>query len=276
MKKMKEIESLDEVKQIGLNGLVAFDNFCREYKLKYSIAAGTMIGAVRHKGFIPWDDDVDLYMDRNEYDKLILLVKEGKQLPDESFDIYLPELKNYIYPFIKIVNNKTLVFEKNVNKKFAIGVWLDIFPLDNCGDSMAEAQKIMHEMTCYSKKLMRTVTLYDGKNLEAYFKNIYVWVYKYILRRNYHIYKHKKICFKFPEGGRYKGNLIWPWLEKGGLCDIYPAEYFDGYTEIEFEGRKFMIFSHYDEILQKRYGDYMTLPKEKDRVGHEFHAYYLD
>lgn len=274
---MKKIKLLSDIKKISFQGLRAFDSFCKKYNLKYSLAGGTMLGAVRHKGFIPWDDDIDLYMERIEYDKLISLIKNGKVLEDSDFEFLLPKQDKYPYPFIKIVNKKTIVYEKNVNPKYAIGVWLDIFPIDNCGNSIKEVRKVVYDMEKLSRKISRTIVVYTQKTAITYLKTLYITILKFIFRMNYKKYVNKKLTYKFPEDSIYKGNMIWIfWDGKDKFCDVYPAEYFDGYTEIEFEGEKFMIFSHYDEILRKRYGDYMKLPKEEDRVGHEFCAYYLD
>ena len=273
---MKRIKSLDEIKRIGLQGLQTFDRFCRENDLKYSLAAGTMLGAVRHKGFIPWDDDVDIYMDRVEYDKFICLIKQGKKLDNMNFEVCLPEKKNYPYPFVKIINNKTVVYEKNIKKEYSLGVWLDIFPLDYCGETKKEAEKIYSYMGKNSRKLMQLIMHYEEKNIIAYLKNCYIWVFRNIIKGNYLIYKKQKLSYQFPCKTKYKGLLIWPYLQAGKLCDVYLDEWFQEYEEIEFEGDMYMVFSCYKEILQKRYGDYMQLPPKEAQVSHAFEAYYLE
>lgn len=273
---MRKIEQLDEIKEISLRGLILFDEFCKKHNLKYSLAAGTMIGAVRHKGFIPWDDDIDLFMDRCEYEKLIRLVKEKQVLSDENYEFYIPDREGYIYPFIKIINNKTIVYEKNIQRKYAIGVWIDIFPIDNCGRTLEEARTTMKCMCELSTKLRHSVSIYKIHSGIDILKNIYVFFLRIVLGGDYKKYKALKLSYIFPEDAIYKGQLMWPYVQPNKLYDIYPAEFFSDYTEIEFENHLFMIFSRYEELLEARYGDYMQLPSEENRVAHEFEAYYLD
>jgi len=82
--------------------------------------------------------------------------------------------------------------------------------------------------------------------------------------------------YKFPESGKYMGPIVWTFLKGQDLCDVYPTEYFASYTMAEFENREFMMFAHFDEILRYRYGDYMALPKQKDRISHGLSVYYIN
>lgn len=272
---MKKIDSLDKVKEIELQGLKTFKEFCKKYDLKYSLAAGSMIGAVRHKGFIPWDDDIDIYMVRDEYDKFMNLIRHGKKLEDKNFTVRLPEDENYLYPFVKIVNKNTLVYEKNVEKKYALGLWVDIFPLDYCGDKISEVKKMHRFMKNTSKKLMLSAMHYSGNTLIDKLKNIYIWLFKHIFGGNYQKYKDKKLHYRFPKEGKYIGQMIWYPSKMRGLHDIYLSDWFQEYVEIEFEGEQYPIFSCYDEILRQRYGSYMRIPKENERKTHEMLAFYV-
>lgn len=272
---MKQIETISEIQKISLKGLQTFDFFCRKHNLKYSLAAGSMIGAVRHQGFIPWDDDIDLYMLREEYERLISLIKEGEQFEDTEFEVYIPERENYIYPFIKIVHKKTIVYEKNVNRDYAIGIWIDIFPIDYCGNSLEEAGKIWDEMEKSTVGIMRSVAKYDDSTIISAMKNVYVWFYRNVFRNNYKKYVQQKLNYHFPaQKGLYMGQLVWPFIHGKKLCDVYPAECFEDYEEISFEGKNYMIFSGYREILRQRYGMYMQLPPKEQQVGHDFCAFY--
>ena len=127
---MIKIENLDEIKKIELGILISFDKFCRNNDIKYSLGAGTMIGAVRHGGFIPWDDDIDIFMLRKEYDTFLKLVAQNNFTLDETFYTVLnPENKENIHPFIKIVDTRTIAYEQNRMKKYMKGIWMDILSL---------------------------------------------------------------------------------------------------------------------------------------------------
>ena len=274
---MKKIASLDEIKGIELGILISFDKFCRENDIKYSLGAGTMIGAVRHRGFIPWDDDVDIFMLRKEYDKFLELVKQNNFTLDEIFyHVLNPENEKNVYPFIKIVDSRTIAYERDRKKKYMNGIWMDIFPIDCCGDTDKEVLEVIKYMKKNTIKLERTMMHYSDDTVLGKIKNIYLFFMQNVMRCKYEKYKNRVITFKFPSNGKYYGTVSWPYYKGNGLCDVYPKEYFEGYTEKEFEGHKFMVFKHYDEILSHRYGDYMQLPDEKDRVNHGMEAYLLE
>lgn len=135
---MKKIETIDEIHKIELEILIAFDEFCKEHNLRYSLGAGTLLGAVRHKGFIPWDDDIDLFMLRSEYDSMLEIAKTESVIAGR-YRIISPYDEDMPYPFVKIIDIKTKVVEKGKNTDF--GLWLDIFPVDFCGNSKKEAEK---------------------------------------------------------------------------------------------------------------------------------------
>lgn len=263
---MKEL-SLEEIKGMELDILTNFHDFCMKHELKYSLGAGTMIGAVRHKGFIPWDDDIDIFMERKYYDRFIELVKGGKKMRNEDLRVMYPEMENYLNPFIKIVNVSTRAYEHNRKEKYLTGIWIDIFPIDFCGDTQEEAMKMVEHMRKNVIRLTRMNMHYTEKNLKNFFKNAYLFVFRH-LGKDYLTYKNNLLKYELPETGKFAGPIIWAYPKGKGMCDIYPMECFDGYINVKFEGKEFMMFSHYDEMLTMRYGDYMTLPKEKDRPTH--------
>ena len=123
---MKEI-GIEELKRIQIGILKHLDAFCNENNLKYFMCGGTLLGAVRHKGFIPWDDDIDIMMKREDYDKLIELYPKND---NSNFKLFSYELdKSFPYPFAKMDDFRT-IFEEEINDSYKIGVNIDIFPID--------------------------------------------------------------------------------------------------------------------------------------------------
>ena len=123
---MKKELSLEEKKKILVSILSEVHNFCDENNLKYFLPGGTLIGAVRHKGFIPWDDDIDIYMPRNDYEKF--LCEFNKE--SERYQVISLKTDGYYLPFGKVIDTKTVLIE-NVDSDYKMGIYLDIFPLDN-------------------------------------------------------------------------------------------------------------------------------------------------
>ncbi|MEY8675637.1 LicD family protein [Thomasclavelia cocleata] len=145
---MKQISSQD-IQSLELNILKAFKNFAQENNIIYYLCGGTLLGAICHKGFIPWDDDIDICIPRNSYDKLIELVKEDRYIENTSYKFCLPLDDNYIYPYIKVVDTNTIVYEKDIKKEYCLGVWIDIFPLDEFPKTSPEIKKVVKKHSNY-------------------------------------------------------------------------------------------------------------------------------
>ena len=141
MQKLKKIE-IDEMKEYLLGILQEFDKLCQENQMRYSIAYGTLLGAVRHKGFIPWDDDVDVVMPREDYEKLLSIKYKTKKYEVKSYRYS----EDYYYEFSKMIDRDTLVLEK-YRCDANMGIFIDIFPMDYLEDkrdlehAMRKAQK---------------------------------------------------------------------------------------------------------------------------------------
>ena len=121
-----QITSL-ELRRIQLDLLIAFDKFCAANELHYSLDYGTLLGAVRHQGFIPWDDDIDISMPRPDYDRFLSLTKNGLGIYEVRSGEYTP---GYFYPIAKMIDPRTILVEHTIGDAHIMGVYLDIFPLD--------------------------------------------------------------------------------------------------------------------------------------------------
>ena len=148
--------TLDEMKAIELGILKKFDSICKENGLEYSLAYGTMLGAIRHKGFIPWDDDIDVFMKREDYEKLLALKYDDGDFEVKSYRYS----KNYYFLYSKIVDKRTSICE-NWRAEKDMGLFVDIFPLDYCNfDGEGDKLKAQMELiSCIQKTKAVTIWL---------------------------------------------------------------------------------------------------------------------
>ena len=267
---MKKID-LKELQKIEFDILCEFDEFCQKHGLKYSLAFGSLIGAARHKGFIPWDDDIDVYMMREEYEKFVELIEKGEKFQKNYIDVLLPGDGRSFYPIIKLIDSRTLLFEKNVSKKNKLGVWLDVFPIDYVCDDYKEACDIEKKYMKYAHDYMVYFMRYEEKSLKSFLKNLYVVGANFLTKYRCRNLRRKLMEYNGVDKKKYCGNVIW----STSIKNIYKSEWLQEYSWILFEGKKFMCFSRYQELLKYRYGDYMSLPPEDQRVSHDPEAYWL-
>ncbi len=269
---MREL-TLDEIKSIELDVLKQFHEICTQNGYRYSLAGGTLLGAVRHKGFIPWDDDIDVAMPRDDYNRFIDFCLENKT----PFGIATSGNRTIKMLFSKIYAKNTVVKEESTDKERNIGVWIDVFPLDGLGNNYDEAVKNFSKsrfdrellIACNWSKYTRSKThsiVIEPVRLAFFILSRIVNPYKLISKIEKRYY-HKKFDDMLYAGallGSYRTREI---METKVLCQL---------VDLEFEGYMFKGFKNYEKYLSNLYGDYMKLPpKEKQISHHDFKAYLL-
>lgn len=261
----------EEIKNIELDILLEFDKICKKYNLKYYIAGGTLLGAIRHKGFIPWDDDIDVCMPRTDFIKL----KEVCNDENEVYELKTKLSNNLNLPFYKLVDKRTVSKLLFTNALMDNQLWIDIFPVDGLPEDIKEVEKIYKRCDFYRKILMLTdANLGEGS---TFFRKYC----KFILKPLAKIYGKRRcitqietIAFRYPyETSKYVGAVTWGLY---GVGERMLKSEFEKSVEVEFEGYKFPTFSCWDSYLKGLYGDYMKLPAVEERKNHSMTAYFLN
>ena len=264
---MREID-LTELKKIEIEILDYIVEICKKNKLTYFLDAGTLLGAVRHKGYIPWDDDIDLIMPRKDYMKLIeVMNKENGRYKILSHYVN----KHYYYPFAKVIDSYTILNERDAIAIEDLGVYVDIFPLDAIPESKWK-RRIFHERLHIYRILWGASMITNAKWVEKSLRNkILAWYAKKKGPR-YWIQKSNDYATtgKY-DSSKYLVNVV----GTGRRYAMEEKSVFADKVELEFEGKKYDAPKGYAQYLTTWYGDYMTLPPENERVTHHtFKAYY--
>ncbi len=253
----------NEHKKIQLQILKEVADFCDSRKLTYFLAYGTLLGAVRHKGFIPWDDDIDIYVPRDDYEKLT--ASFNKCCQNKNLHLVSPYSASSHHPMVKIVDKRTIKIEKGIEyKSYVPGVDIDVFPLDGQPDNEAAFVK-------WCKKLKFIYKLHFIFNSDKKQFNIKSWIaygiVKYVFRGKKGLLNtakkyHQKYNY---QNSVYAGSTECFFFELG---DRAHKSCFEEYLMADFEGFQFKIPKGYDEVLTNFYGDYMKLPPVEERVTH--------
>lgn len=256
--------SLDELKIIQLDLLQKTADFCEKNGLRYFLCGGTLIGAIRHKGYIPWDDDIDIAMPRPDYEMFVKTFNN----PENYYQVASLETDtNYSYSFAKVFDNRTVL--KELHYLGDIGVYIDIFPADGVKE-VSQIRKIMllHKFlntkraNYYKRSVLKMIINTFGKLLLLPFSahQIAIWMDN----------EARRYAFgSLPMAGVIVNPL--------GLGEMIDKSVFDSDIYQEFEGRKYRIPIGYDKWLRSIYGDYMQLPPVEHRVTHHtFEAWWKD
>lgn len=259
---MKELQ-LREIQQMGLKVLKHVHSFCDEHSIKYSLAYGTLIGAVRHRGFIPWDDDIDIVMPRPEFDRFCQTFTSN-----DEYKLIAP--KDSYLQFARVCDIKHTIAKTTLPwSNQTTGVWIDIFPLDGVAESKEDFLKEIEPLYNIAK-IKRRIRRgrFQKLSLSLGFKEIFNCLSKRLNYRKYDFdeinLQHEKIMKKYPfDGSKYIGQLS---CLDDPASEHHLASDFCTYTKLTFEDSEFMAIAGYDNFLTNCYGDYMQLPPEDKRV----------
>ncbi len=266
---MQKITS-DEYKKILVKILDYINELCEKNNIKFSLIGGSLLGAVRHHGIIPWDDDIDICMTKDEYQKLLTAIKNDNNGDFKILDSN--NCNNYFFPFAKIIYTKTYLRELDFLDIPEYGAYVDVFEYRYISNNKL-IRKIQFKYYKFWLSLLRgsifsNEHLKNEKNIFKRFRNSLSKKigYKRILQKLYKIFnKNSK-----------KTNYVmsnWPCYNYNE--EVKDASIFDSLSKMPFETLNVPVFDSYDKILKETFGDYMKYPpKEKQVSRHNFDAYW--
>lgn len=269
--------NIEELKSLQVDMLIKIDEFCKNNQIRYSLDYGTLIGAIRHEGYIPWDDDIDITMPRPDYNRFIHSFSGAY----DNLNVVAPELNwNHFETYANVYDNRTILIEsQNPHNGIEIGIKIDIFPIDGVPSdehkyiNLIKKIKRLNWIRGYKKIAYKDILSFYkesprriiGQILQLpYFFSTYTDIQKLIWREcanyDYHNceYLDKVVFHPYPR-------------------TIMKKEVVENYISIKFEGHQFSAFALYDMYLRMIYGDYMKLPPIEQRQNkHGFKAYWKD
>ena len=274
---MKEM-TLKEVQQVSLDILQEFHDFCTRNDIKYSLSGGTLLGAIRHNGFIPWDDDIDVQMPRPDYDKFIHTYVSG-----DKYKLYCRELLEFDnqtmgFPYARLCDMQRTFVDQGLKPLFSeeIGLGIDILPCDGMPSDEREARIhlrnnfIMQERAYWScLKYLPWASVFRAKGIKEKLK----FVVKKLFSSIYGLQSFEKV-YKIKKKYDYETSDYFFAIPHYGMREWQPKKNMESFILHQFENRQFYIMSGYEANLKRLFGNYMELPPESKRITHNFNRYY--
>lgn len=247
---------INELQKIQLSMLKDFDAVCQRHRISYQLFSGTALGAVRHKGFIPWDDDIDVVMLREDYERFF--DSASKELDSNKYYVQREFSEYWPMFFSKLRLNGTTYIEKYHSHDARIhqGIYIDIFPCDNLSDS-----RLMQKLQYIASKIVIAKSLYTrGYETNSTVKKCFMQFCRILPTEPF-----KRLCIRRNDSSSLKVHTFFGGGKKFERS-IYLREWFEQSVKMRFEDSEFPVSAHYDEMLRVMYGDYMIMPTLEQRV----------
>lgn len=263
---MNPLSHQDPLKAKLLETFLFTKDFLSKHDMTYVGCGGTVLGAVRHQGFIPWDDDIDIYMPRSDYERLLTM---GDELRPLGYDIISVADKGYYMPFAKISDRNSTIWEFE-HLPLIMGVYIDIFPLDEFNEPDEAITARQYRSHFYFDKYINALSHYTlGSLFQCLLRgNIHgagLRILNLWRKRNPQRYLQAFLDFErtYAGGSGEKCVCVTQWEGR-----IFQTQWFHDVIELPFESTTVAVPRDYDAYLTLLYGDYMTLPPEEKRVSH--------
>lgn len=261
--------TISEIQKVSLGILKKVDEICNKLNLRYVLTYGTLLGAIRHKGYIPWDDDVDIMMPRPDYEKLLKYFESHR---DELFPLcVLNSQTTFRYPYIitRISNSDYWLNTQN-EKQCGMGIFIDIYPLDGLGNDLEKAEKKMAKAKGISSLAYLSTRKYlsfsGTKSWKRKIIKPFAFTFAKIMGKAFFEKRLLSMAYSYEyDKSEFVGCVVWE-------REVFRRADIDNMILHDFEENQFWIPKQYHQILTGFYGDYMQLPPEEEREPH--HLYY--
>lgn len=268
--------SMEEIQKRSIEIMKKIDIICRQEHLRYYLLYGTLLGAIRHKGFIPWDDDIDIMMPRPDYEKLIMYFKNHR---DELKPLEMLDYRsNERYPFmIARVSDSSYMLDVHNETEYGLGLFVDVYPLDGAGNTEEEYTNLKNRSSPYASMCFlsarKSVKRENTNSTLKYLMKFPAFVVAKALGKSFFMRKLEKLgqTYRYDDS-KYVGIIVWS--SDDGVKSIIPKEWLGEGTDVPFDKYLFRVPDQWDLVLKREYGNYMELPPEKDRIPHHFYDAY--
>ena len=268
---MKAIDT-KELRSLLLELLDYYVSICEQNNIRYFLGGGTILGAIRHKGFIPWDDDIDVMMPRSDYNKFIGIVTN---IPNSRYSfLYHKNTKNYGFTFGKLQVNDTVLIEGDLFEKFGnIGVHIDIFPIDGLPSESKAIERHFSRIMFYRDlvAIATTKTIWRKPYFSKILRIILQYTFFKIVPTRHIVDSMESYLSRFDFD---KSNFVACLVGSYGRKELMNKDQVDSYILVTFESKKYRVPIGYDKYLKDHYGDYMKLPPAEKQHGHSNRTIY--
>ena len=254
----------NEIHGYILDILKDIDRFCTEEGLRYSMAYGTLLGAVRHKGFIPWDDDIDLMMPREDFERFVRTYNDPAGRYRCIFHVNTPE-ERFEHIFAKVHDTRTVIAGQ---ERCKFGLFVDIFPVDGKPDDPKAQARMERKLTHYAHRLTMLESRFRPFNFH---QPLLASLAARIMGPRHYINAAEMLMLSHDFSTCQKAGAVS--MTRNGTREVFDRSLFENYTTLEFVGCRFKAFADWETFLTQQYGDYMQLPPVNQRRNHAIEAY---
>ncbi len=278
MKNSDKALEIREVQKVSLEILKFVANICESHNMRYWLAYGTLIGAIRHKGFIPWDDDVDIIMPRPDYERFLSFCQdEDNKSVMGVYEIFNRNVnKNYLYGITRVCDSRYEIVKAD-EKNCGMGIFIDIYPYDGLGNDKNTALKKLYKTRFYCDTIADMIkkgkTIPPTLNFKGKIAYILNMIKQHVLGLNYYHNKLNLLRENYSyDSSDFVGPLMWYFTKPEKV--LFPRDFFDVLIRVKFEDAEFFVPEKYHDMLTQEYGDYMQLPPLEKRIyHHQYKAY---
>lgn len=270
--------SLQEIQQSSLQIMKRVAQICEEQHLRYSLAYGTLLGAVRHKGFIPWDDDLDIMMPRPDYERLLAYLDDKREEIRPLEVLNMKTRRDYPHIITRISDSRYRLEVTN-ERDYGLGTFVDIYVVDGIGNTPEEGAEVIRRTMDYPSLIFLATRRYyhfgTTKGWGKRLKKVLAFAYTHLRGKAYFVKELNRRLDQLDYAhSQYVGIAAWGERPKDPARKVMRKEWLEETMLAPFEDTELRISRHYDEVLKLNYGNYMQLPPERDRIQHHLYKAY--